>query len=231
MSEATIHALPSIVIANAALVALILVVAALVVAHRGLDEMPGTLQNAVERGMEWFVGLARSVRRDAVAAIAPFLASLFVFILACNLLAVLPLPLVQIPPTAYYGATLGLAITASLGVLVLAARLNGAVAALRHLFWPNPLQLVSEGSHVLSLSLRLFGNIGGELTVALLVASTVPYGIPLVIHVLGLVPAVVQPVVFTLLVQNFLTEGVHVASARHPAPARAAATPVAREAP
>jgi hypothetical protein len=45
--------------------------------------------------------------------------------------------------------------------------------------------------------------------VALLVAKAAPYGIPLVIHALGLIPAFIQPLVFTLLTTSFLAEAIH----------------------
>ena len=79
---------------------------------------------------------------------------------------------------------------------------------MKHIFWPNPLQLVAEASHTLSLSLRLYGNIGGELLVASLATQAAPYGIPLIIYTLGLIPASVQPIVFTLLTVNFLATAV-----------------------
>jgi F-type H+-transporting ATPase subunit a len=52
--------------------------------------------------------------------------------------------------------------------------------------------------------LRLYGNIGGEYLVAVLATQAAPYGIPVVIHALGLVPASVQPIVFTLLTADFI---------------------------
>lgn len=225
MTESVRAALPYIVVVNAALVAVVLLIAAIVIARAKLEEVPGPVQNAVERGMEWFIDLAKGVRPEAVKLIAPFLASLFAFIVTCNLLGVLPVPLLQIPPTGYYGVTATLAIVGTLGAILIGAKLETGIAALKHLFWPNPLQLVSELSHVLSLSLRLFGNIGGEFLVAILVASAVPYGMPLVIHLFGLVPAIVQPVVFTLLVSSFVSEAVHVTSERR-APARMAPTQI-----
>jgi F-type H+-transporting ATPase subunit a len=75
--------------------------------------------------------------------------------------------------------------------------------------WPNPLQLVAELSHTLSLSLRLYGNIGGEFIVASLVTQAAPYGVPLVVDAFGLIPAVVQPLVFTLLTASFLATAVN----------------------
>jgi len=86
---------------------------------------------------------------------------------------------------------------------------RGVGAGLKHLIWPNPLQLVGEVSHTLSLSLRLYGNIGAGVLVAALAAQAAPYGLPLVIDTLDLIPAVVQPTVFTLLTASFLAAAVH----------------------
>jgi len=217
MSETVVRALPWIAIANFALVAAALIVAARLVARHPLTETPGRLQNAAELALDWFVRQAREIDPRQVTLIAPFLATLFLLILGSNLLAVLPLPLLRIPPTAYYGGPLALALVAVLGANVLAVRMRGARAALTHLFWPNPLQLVSEVTHTLSLSLRLYGNIGGEMIVATLAVQAAPWGVPLITAALGLIPAVVQPLVFTLLTVSFLaTAAAH--TERTPAP-------------
>ncbi len=209
MPEAVQRHLGEIVVLNLVFVCAALVAAARIAMARPLTEVPGRAQNAAELVLDWFVTQARRVDPGGVRAIAPFLASLFLVILCSNLLAVVPVPLLGIPPTAYFSGPLALALVAVLGVLVLCVRLRGPRGGLTHLFWPNPLQLVSEISHALSLSLRLYGNIGGELIVAALVTRVVPWGIPLVVHALGLIPAVVQPFVFTLLTANFLATALH----------------------
>jgi F-type H+-transporting ATPase subunit a len=209
MAESLAPHLPWIVLANFLLVAAVLVLLARLAVARPLTERPGPRQNAAEAVLDWFVGQARQVHPGRVALVAPFLATLFLLILLSNLLAVLPVPVLQIPPTAWFSGPLALALVSVLGGLVISARVCGVKAALRHLFWPNPLQLVGEASHVLSLSLRLYGNIGGEYLVAVLAAAAAPWGIPLVIHALGLIPAVVQPLVFTLLTVTFLSTAVH----------------------
>jgi F-type H+-transporting ATPase subunit a len=223
MSETVVRYLPYIVIVNFLLVALLLVVLGKVVTARPLEELPGGLQNAAELALEWFVSLARGVDPRRVTLIAPFLATLFLLILGSNLLAFLPVPILRIPPTAYFSGPLALALVAVLGGMVLSARIRGGRAALFHLFWPNPLQLVAEVSHTLSLSLRLYGNIGGEFIVAALAAQAAPIGIPLITQALGLIPATVQPLVFTLLTVNFLGIAVHPGGrpAPHPQTARA----------
>jgi F-type H+-transporting ATPase subunit a len=209
MPEAMRHLLPYIVIVNFGLVALVLIALAFMTTRRALTEVPDGLQNAAEFVLEWFVRLARDMRPDGVLVIAPFLASLFLFILFSNLLSILAFPVINIPPTAYYSGPLTLALIAMVGITVLSSRFKGIAGSLKHLFWPNPLQIISQIGDTLSLSLRLFGNIGGEFLVVLLVTKAAPYGIPLVIHALGLVPAFIQPMVFTLLTANFLAEAVH----------------------
>ncbi len=209
MPEALASHLPHVVLLDFLVVCVVLVGLGRIATARPLEELPGGVQNAAELALDWFVNQARSIHPGAVRIVVPFLATLFLVILLSNLLAVLPIPLLRIPPTAYYGTALALAAVAVVGTLVIGARLQGTLAELRHLVWPNPLQLVSELSHTLSLSLRLYGNIGGELIVAALVAKAAPYGIPLLVHALGLIPACIQPMVFTLLTANFLATALH----------------------
>jgi F-type H+-transporting ATPase subunit a len=215
MSEVVQRYLPSIVVFNSALVAALLIGLAVFVRRRDLNEVPDPVQNAAESALEWFVLRAKDMRPDGATAIAPFLATLFYFILCCNLLAIVALPIVRIPPTSYYSGTLTLALIAVVGSTVISARFKGVAGSLKELFWPNPLQLIAKLSDVLSLSLRLFGNIGGEFLVAMLIVRIAPYGIPLFIHLLGLIPAVIQPIVFTLLTASFLAESIHVEEPRH----------------
>jgi F-type H+-transporting ATPase subunit a len=206
VSEISQHYLPYIIIFNFALVAVVLVVLGVVARSRKLEEVPDPIQNVAEFALEWFVRRARAIHPDGVTVIAPFLASLFLFILFSNLLVTVSFPIIGIPPTSYYGGTLTLAIIAVVGTTLIGAKFMGTLGAITHLFWPNPLQLVTKVSDILSLSLRLFGNIGGEFLVVLLVVEAAPYGIPLVVHSLGLIPTFIQPLVFTLLTSNFLAE-------------------------
>ena len=208
MSETVARLLPWIVIGNFLLVAVLLVILGRIATARPLREMPDGAQNAAELVLDWFVDQARRIEPSSVSLIAPFLATLFLLILGSNLLAYLPLPVLRIPPTAYFSGPFALALVAVLGSLVIGAKIRGVRRSLRHLVWPNPLQLVGEASHALSLSLRLYGNIGGEFIVAALAASAAPYGIPLIIHALGLIPATVQPLVFILLTASFLATAV-----------------------
>lgn len=218
MGPVTSQLLPRVAIANLLLVSAVLLAGVWFAARRPLAELPTGRQAAAEAVLDWFVTQARQVAPAHVAMVASFLATLFLLILLGNLLAVLPIPVLRIPPAAYFSVPLGLALVAVLGAIGIEVRAEGIARSLRHLVWPNPLQLVGEASHALSLALRLYGNIGGEYIVSVLAAGAAPWGIPVVIHLLGLMPAVVQPLVFTLLTANFLAAALPAPAAAQPLP-------------
>lgn len=195
---------PYIVIVNALFVSLVLVAGASFAARQKLTDIPGPVQNAAEAVLDWFIKQAKNIRSDAVKTVTALLASFFLFIFASNLLGFIPVPVIRIPPTSYYSVTLALALCSVFSIMILTAIYKGIKGTLKHLVWPNPLQIVSEISHALSLSLRLFGNIGGEFIVASLVMVSAPIGIPLIVHILGLIPAFLQALVFTLLTASAL---------------------------
>ncbi|MFA5866740.1 MAG: FoF1 ATP synthase subunit a [Actinomycetota bacterium] len=223
MSEGAIAEFtPYIVIANAVMVSLLLIVGATIAARQKLTPVPGPVQNAAEAVMEWFIKQAKNVRPDAVKTVTAFLATFFLFIFSSNLLGLIPVPVIRIPPTSFYSVTLALSLCSVFGILILTTVFKGVKGTLKHLVWPNPLQIISEISHALSLSLRLFGNIGGEFIVASLVMVAAPYGIPLIVHILGLIPAFLQALVFTLLTASAL--GIAIAIEEEPVKEKAEPT-------
>ena len=206
MSEEASEFAPLIVVVNMGFVALGLIVLGIVLTRKPLTSgVPGPKQNFGEFMLDFFVGKAREIGDTRIVrVVAPFLATFFFIILGANLFAVLPFPLINRPPTSYFGITIGLALAAVLGTFIMNMRVNGAGKAVKHLFWPNPMQLISEITDVLSLGLRLFGNIAGEYMTIVLVSSVVAFGIPLILHALGFIPAFVQALVFTLLTTSFI---------------------------
>lgn len=204
-----------VVLVNAALVGIVLVVTGAWLGHGTLSvEAPGVRQNFGEFVLRFFYRKARDMShgddRDRIVRIAtPLLASFFLFILLSNLIAMAPVPVLNRPPTSHFSVTLALALCSVIGTLVVSSRIKGIGGTIKHLFWPNPMQWVSEITDVMSLSLRLFGNIAGEFMTVSLVLAVVPYGIPLILHTLGLIPAFVQALVFTLLTSSFMASAIH----------------------
>lgn len=223
-----------IVIVNAAIAGVIVVVAGAWLAHGRLSvEAPSKRQRFGEFVLQFFVSKARDMAHGpeyhkVMATVAPLLASFFLFIVVSNLLGIVPIPVLNRPPTSHFSVTLALALCAVGGTLAVSAAIRGPGATVKHLFWPNPMQWVSEITDVMSLSLRLFGNIAGEFMTLTLVMQVVPFGIPLILHTLGLIPAFVQGLVFTLLTSSFIAHAIHAgesekehASATEAAPAEA----------
>ena len=217
-----------IVIVNSLCVSLFLVGAGAWLVRGGLSVTdPSPRQNVGEWVLQFFVGKARGMaqgeHRDRILGmVTSMLATCFLFILMCNMIAILPVPILNRPPTSHFSVTLALALCAVIGTLFISAAVKGIGKTLLHLVWPNPLQWVSEFTDVLSLSLRLFGNIAGEYMTVMLVLAVVPFGIPLILHALGLIPSFVQALVFTLLTASFLANAIQHAekeSAPEPAPA------------
>jgi F-type H+-transporting ATPase subunit a len=204
-----------IVIVNSAVAAGVLVGTGAWLARGELSvRAPGRRQNVGESILQFFVGKSRGMahgpRRDKIMRLVPtMLATLFLFIIVCNLFAMLPFPIINRPPTSHFSVTLALALCAVVGTLFISGAVKGPGKTAKHLFWPNPLQWVSEITDVLSLSLRLFGNIAGEYMTVALVLLVVPIGIPLILHALGLIPAFVQALVFTLLTTSFIANAIH----------------------
>ncbi len=67
-----------------------------------------------------------------------------------------------------------------------------------------PIEIISHLSRVLSLSLRLFGNIFAEDLVILILFSIVPFLVPLPMMFLGIITALLQSYIFVLLTTIYL---------------------------
>jgi F-type H+-transporting ATPase subunit a len=213
----TFDAYSLVVVVNAALVGIVLVAAGAWLARGGLSVTePSARQNVGEWTLQFFVDKSREMahgkQKDRILRlVSSLLATFFLFIIVSNLMAILPLPVINRPPTSHFSVTLALALCAVFGTLLISTVVKGGGKTLMHLVWPNSLQWVSELTDIMSLSLRLFGNIAGEYMTVALVLLVVPWGIPLILHALGLIPAFVQALVFTLLTASFLANALHVA--------------------
>jgi len=154
------------------------------------------------------------------AKYAPYVSSIFIFILCLNLLGLIP---GFQGPTADLNTTIALGFTAVLGVQIIAIKENGFIGYIKHFMgapiWLAPLQfplhVVGEISRALSLSIRLFGNIFGEETVMLqlvtmsagllLIAGKIPWmpgQLPMLF--LGLLFGLIQALVFSMLTAIYI---------------------------
>lgn len=176
-------------------------------ATRRMSERPAGLQNAMEKVVEMLLDFFSGViGYDLARRYLPYLATMFLFILASNYSGLLPLA-GKLPglaaPTSSLSVTAGLAICTFVMVQYAGVRHNGLKGYAHHFTKPiivmAPLFILEEFIHPLSLSLRLYGNIYGEETVTEQIAHLAPLVAPIALQVLSLLLGFVQAMVFTLL--------------------------------
>ncbi len=205
------HVIPNYVI-MAGLIVLGWTVLCLIVRRSLSVENPGRLQILLEDGLR----AVQSMMHDYVGHKAPrylaIVVAMFVFILTGNLMGLVP---GLMAPTANINVTLGCALTVAVYYHMQGVREQGIGHYLKHFAAPPgaplflapimlPIEVISHLSRVLSLSLRLFGNIFGEELVILILFSIIPFLVPLPMMFLGLVTALLQAFIFVLLTTIYL---------------------------
>ena len=196
--------------ATATLVTLALLVWALV-AYRQLRAAPdaaipdGTLtsRNTLEILVEWFVGFIEGILGHRGRKFVPVYATFFLFILAANLIGLIP---GFAPPTNNFNITFALGVTSFLVYNYYGFRQKG-VGYLKHFVGPIwwlaflmlPLELIYNFVRPVSLALRLFGNMTGDHLVLEIFTDLTKLVIPVIFYALGAFVSLIQAFVFTIL--------------------------------
>jgi F-type H+-transporting ATPase subunit a len=171
---------------------------------------PGSLQHAVE-GIEGFVGdLGNEIIGHHYRPYVPYLVTLGMFILSCNLIGLIP---GLMSPTAVPIVPLGCALVTWLYYHVQGIRANG-VGYFKHFMGPVwwlaplmfPIEIFSHMARVLSLTIRLFANMFAGEMVTLVFFSLIPIGVPILFQGLHVGVAFIQTYIFVLLACVYLGE-------------------------
>jgi F-type H+-transporting ATPase subunit a len=147
----------------------------------------------------------RDVSGQAPTTYLPFVGTLFVFIAASNLLSILP---GYQPPTGSLSTTAALAICVFVAVPLFGIRQHGLRAYVKQYLEPTPIMLpfnlIGDVSRIISLAVRLFGNVmSGTMIVAILL-SIAPLFFPVVMQVFGLLTGLIQAYIFAVLAMVFI---------------------------
>lgn len=173
-------------------------------AVRAINIIPSKAQNLFEiiiSGMEEFMV---DITGEEGRKFFPLIATVFLYIATCNLLGLVP---GFYPPTASINTTLSCALTVVVFTHVIGVKFHGA-KYIKHflgpVWWLSPLifiiELIGHLARILSLSIRLFGNITGhELVLGILFLLAGMFLAPLPIMALGIFVALLQAFVFFLL--------------------------------
>ncbi len=135
----------------------------------------------------------------------PFLGTLFLFILICNLLTVVP---GYVSPTASLSTTAGLAICVFVSVPLFGIRDRGLLGYLRQYVQPNifmlPFNVMGELSRTLALAVRLFGNLMSGTKIVAILLAVAPFFFPILMRLLGLLTGVIQAYIFAVLAAVYI---------------------------
>jgi len=200
------------------LIVLVVTVVCLIMKSRLSVENPSRFQILLEDGVTAVVGLLEEWIGPDGKRYLPLIATLGLFILLGNYAGLVP---GLMAPTANINVTVALAITTWVYYHFQGFKKQGVVNYLKHFavppgapVWMAPLmliiELISHTSRLLSLSLRLFGNIFGEELVIVILGSIIPFIVPLPMMFLGLITGGLQAFIFVLLSIIYLQAAVAV---------------------
>lgn len=203
-----------------------LIVFAVAVSKR-ITLVPGPLQNAVEMGFEYVLGLMETMlgTRELAARFFPLIMTIFIFIFTANMFHFLPIigavgvsqnnhfePLLRAPNTDL-NMPLALAIISflvveltgilTLGVLRYGSKFVNFKAGLVG-FLVGVVELIGNLARLISLSFRLFGNIFAGEVLLLVIGSFVPLFVPLPFLLFEVFIGFLQAAIFALLTLAFI---------------------------
>jgi F-type H+-transporting ATPase subunit a len=194
------------------LVVIGLIALAFVLRSRLSVENPGKFQIVFEDIVGGLVGMLQDIVGPKGPRYVSLVGTIGAFILACNLIGMVP---GFMAPTSSINVTLGCALTVWVYYHYQGIREQGAFAYFKHFAAPPgaplfiapimlPVEIISHFSRVLSLSIRLFGNVFGEELVILILFSIVPFVAPLPIMFLGMITMPLQAFIFVMLTMIYL---------------------------
>ena len=205
---------PASPIPNAAameiLVFVLLTIFFLLVRMRLSVDDPGSLQHVME-GIEGFVDdLGKEIIGHHYHRYVPYLVTLGLFILSCNLIGLVP---GMESPTGVPVVPLGCALVTWFYYHIQGLRENG-FGYVKHFMGPVwwlaplmfPIEIFSHLARVLSLTIRLFANMFAGEMVTLVFFSLIPLGVPIIFQGLHIGVAFIQTYIFVLLACVYLSE-------------------------
>jgi F-type H+-transporting ATPase subunit a len=206
-------------------IAVILATALFVVAMRQRALVPGKLQSVAEVGYEFIAGMVRDNVGDQGKKYFPFILTLFIFILFCNVLGLVPY---SFTVTSHIIVTFAMALFVMVGVTIIGFARHGL--HFLSFFVPKgvptvlllllvPIEIISYLIRPFSLSIRLFANMlaghtmlkvfGGFVVMMGLLGGWAPLIFIVVLTGLELLIAFLQAYVFAILTCLYLNDAIH----------------------
>jgi len=184
-------------------------------ARRISRDNPGPLQHILEVTVGALKGLLREIIGPHGDRYLYIIGSFAVFIFISNMFGLF---FFLQPPTSNPNTTFGLALTSFLYFNYQGIRTQGFLHYLKHfagpIWWLAPLmfpiELIGNFARVLSLGMRLFGNIFGEHTATGIFIGLIPFIAPWPMMGLGIFGAFLQTFVFIMLSMVYISGDIEV---------------------
>ena len=174
------------------------------ISSRKLKLIPSKFQGLLELIIQFFENLLVDIVGEEGKKYLPLVGTIGLFILFCNILGLAP---GFMSPTSKLNVTVGCALVVFVYYHWQGIKSQGLFKYLKHFTGPIPLiaplllpiEIISHFSRPLSLSIRLFGNIFAEELLIVIIASIIPFILPLPFMAVAIFTAVIQAFVFVLL--------------------------------
>ena len=186
-------------------------------------EHPGKLQILLEDGVSAMNGILNEWIPGKGERYLPLIFTIGFFIIVANYSGLVP---GLMAPTSNLNVTAGCALTVWVYYHYQGLRVQGVGSYLKHFAAPPgvpvwmapimlPIEIISHLSRVMSLSLRLFGNVFGEELVIAILFMIIPWLVPLPMMMLGIITGGLQAFIFVLLATIYLAGAVAVEDHAH----------------
>ncbi len=195
----------------------IIVVIALIIFFRlsskRLKPVPSKMQSFLELLIQTFENQLVETVGEQGKKYVPLVATIGIFIFSSNLLGLIP---GLMSPTSNLNVTAACALVVFIYYHWQGIKSQGFFKYLKHFMGPIPLlaplmvpiEIISHFSRVVSLSIRLFGNIFAEELLIVVMLSIIPFFLPLPFMAVAIFTAFIQAFVFVLLTCIYLSGAV-----------------------
>jgi len=205
------HFIPDYVVMSI-LVAVILILF-FKLASRNLNLVPSKRQSLLELLIQTFENQLVEIVGEKGRQYVPLVATIGIFIFSGNLLGLIP---GLMSPTSKLNVTAACALVVFVYYHWQGIKSQGFFRYLKHFLGPIPLlaplmlpiEIISHFSRIVSLSIRLFGNIFAEELLIVVMMSIIPFFLPLPFMAVAIFTAFIQAFVFVLLTCIYLSGAV-----------------------
>ncbi len=182
-------------------------------ASKNLSLIPSKLQSFLELLINTFENQLVEIIGEKGKKYVPLVATIGIFIFTSNILGLIP---GLMSPTSNLNVTVACALVVFVYYHLQGIKSQGFFRYLKHFIGPIPflaplmlpIEIISHFSRVVSLSIRLFGNIFAEELLIVVMISIIPFFLPLPFMVVAIFTALIQAFVFVMLTCIYLAGAV-----------------------